>query len=64
MPLNVFLFLFILAMWAVFAVGYELSERWPIVGRVLEESDGAYFVGIGILALLTTFFGTVGIEIK
>jgi len=64
MPLIVFLFLYIVIMWSVFALGYDAGERWPVVRRILEEEYGAYLVGIAVLMLFAILLGVIGIQIR
>jgi len=64
MPLLVFLLLSIVIMWGIFALGYEAGQRWPIVGRVLEEYYGGYLVVIVVCVILAILLGVIGIEIR
>jgi hypothetical protein len=64
MPIIAFNLLFLIAIWAVLAVSYEAAERWPIIGRFIEEPDGLYLVGIAVLILLAVLLGALGVEIQ
>ena len=64
MPFTVFLFLYLIALCGVFAVGYEAGQRWPVVGRIFDEPEGYFLVGIIVSVLLALLLGAIGIEIK
>lgn len=64
MPFLVFLLLCIIIMWGVFALGYERGQRWPFVGRVIEEYYGGYLVSILVCVLFAILLGLIGIEIR
>jgi len=49
-------------MWGIFALRYEEGQRWPIVGRVLEQYG--FLVVIVVLVILATLLGVIGIEIR
>jgi len=64
MPIIAFNLLFLIAIWTVLAWSYEAAQRWPIIGRFVEEPDGLYLVGIAVLILLAILLGALGVEIN
>jgi|GEM_PF-4952842 len=64
MSIVVFLFLYLTALCGVFPLGYEAGQRWPVLGRILEEPEGYFLVGIAVLAVFAILLGAIGIEIK
>jgi hypothetical protein len=64
MPLIVFCILYLITMWGVFALGYNAGQRWPIIGRIVQESGGSFLLGIAVWALLAILLGAIGIQIK
>jgi hypothetical protein len=51
-------------MLGVFALGYDAGQRWPIIGRIIEEYYGSFLLVIAVCALLAILLGAIGIEIK
>jgi hypothetical protein len=64
MPFIVFLLVDILIMWGVFALGYNAAQRWPVIGRILEEYYGAHPVGIVVIGLFAVLLAVLGIDIR
>jgi uncharacterized membrane protein len=64
MPLIVFCMLYLITMWGVFALSYNAGQRWPIIGKIVQESEGSFLLCIAAWALLAILLGVIGIEIK
>ena len=64
MSVTVFLLLFLSALYGVFVLGHEAGQRWRFVGRIFEEPEGSFLVGVVLLALLQILLAAIGVQIK
>ena len=64
MSLILFLFLFLIALCGVVVLSYEAGKRWPVLGRIFEEPEGLFLLGLAVLMLFAIVLGAIGIEIK